>query len=408
VSFGGDQAAGGAGGQGAWTGLRVSGTRFVDAQGQEFIPRGFGLGEWRNIESYMLDVDTPDVGGMGPTRLQTLLIDAMGQANADQFFATWEANIVTADDVARWASWGVNSIRLPVNYRSISTGVGAPIETGFQQIDQFVAWCKAQHIYVILDLHAAPGSQNCEQMSDSPDGVARLWSEPASNRPWTIDIWQSIAKRYANESAVGGYDIFDEPYDTENDGSFSGGIGVLRDMYLDITAAIRAVDANHVLFFEGLNWSSQAVGFEGLAPAWDPQMAWSFHKYWDKNDAASIKPYLDLRSSTNRPVWNGETGENTDAWNKSMIALLESNDIGWNMWTYKKVNCGFCCNGRAATETYTIVEPPNYGTMQRYLSGKGAKPSAADASTIMMALANNAATDKCTYEPSYVKAVFNK
>jgi endoglucanase len=404
----GAQAAGGAGGGAEWTGLRVSGTGFVDAQGREFIPRGLGIGEWRNIESYMLDVDTPDVSGVGPTQLRTLLVDAMGEANTDEFFATWEANIVTADDVAKWASWGVNSIRLPINYRSISTAEGAYIEAGFQQIDQFVALCKAQNIYVILDLHAAPGSQNCEQMSDSLDGVARLWSEPASNRPWTIDIWQTIAKRYANEPAVGGYDIFDEPYDTENDGSFSDGIGVLRELYVDITTAIRAVDSHHVLFFEGSNWSSEAIGFEGLEPAWDPQMAWSFHKYWDKNDAASIKPYLDLRTSSNRPVWNGETGENTDDWAKAMISLLESHKIGWNMWTYKKVNCGGGCLASGATEPYTIVAPPNYGKMQQYLEGTGAKPSPADATKIMMALADNAATKKCTYEPGYVKAVFNK
>ena len=71
-------------------------------------------------------------------------------------------------------------------------------------------------------------------------------------------------------------------------------------------------------------------------------------------------------------------------------------------------HCGGGCTASGATEPYTIVEPPSYSTMQHYLSGKGAKPSQADATTIMMALADNAATDKCTYETSYVKAVFNK
>jgi len=31
--------------------LRVSGTRFVDANDQEFIPRGFGIGEWRKQQT---------------------------------------------------------------------------------------------------------------------------------------------------------------------------------------------------------------------------------------------------------------------------------------------------------------------------------------------------------------------
>lgn len=415
--------AGGEGGAaGPWAGLRVVGTGFVDGTGAEFIPRGLGIGEWHNIESYMIDIqENSDSPGMGETELRNALAKAMGDAGAAAFFALWEANIVTASDVQLWASWGVNSIRLPINYHAISTADGAYIESGFQVIDQFVGWCKANGIYVILDLHAAPGSQNCEEMSDTPDGVAHLWTQAADYRQWTIDLWQTIAKRYAGETGVGGYDLFDEPYDVESSGSFStatGGTATLKQMYLDLTAAIRAVDPNHVLFFEGTNWSSadgttSGDGFAGLTPAWDPQMAYAFHKYWDDNTTAAIQPYLDLRTTANRPVWNGETGENTYAWNTAMIALLEANKIGWNMWTYKKndapsdyagPNGG---SGTDRTQAYGIVEPPNYSTMTAYLLG-GAMPSQSDANTIMMAFAANAATSKCVYNADYVKSVFNK
>src|SRR5262249_55199457 len=95
--------------------LVVSGTTFVDGTGKPVLLRGVGIGEWHNIESYMIAVDTPDVGGMGESKLRSALVQAMGQADADAFFATWEANLVTQDDVANWAKWGVNSIRLPIN-----------------------------------------------------------------------------------------------------------------------------------------------------------------------------------------------------------------------------------------------------------------------------------------------------
>jgi aryl-phospho-beta-D-glucosidase BglC (GH1 family) len=327
----------------------------------------------------------------------------MGKAGADKFFERWEANIVTAADVAQWASWGVNSIRLPINYHSISSADGKTIDTGFQKIDAFVALCKAQNIYVILDLHAAPGAQNCEQMSDSPDGIAHLWAEPAKYRKWAIDLWQAIAKRYASETMVGGYDIFDEPYDTESSGEFSTGPGTLRQMYVDITAAIRAVDRNHILFIEGTKWSSidnSTNGFAGLLPAWDPQMAWAFHKYWDANTTAAIQPYLDLRKTSNRPIWNGETGEdNKVGWSGAMIALCEANTIGWNEWTYKK-------SGGQNSNPYTIVDPPNWSAMASYLANGGSPP--VNASTIMMTLADNALTSKCTYNAAWVKEVFNK
>jgi len=390
-----------------WPGLRVAGVGFVGGDGQPFIPRGIGIGEWLNIESYMLGLElASDVPGLGETRLRAALVEAMGAEGANEFFATWEANIVTEADVATWADWGVNSVRVPINYHSISSGPGATIEAGFAAIDRLIAWCKARHIYVILDLHAAPGAQNCEEMGDSADGIAHLWTEPGMYRQWTIDLWRTIAARYRDEPAVGGYDILDEPYDTEASGDFSTGIATLREFYLDVTTAIRSVDANHVLFFEGTNWSSidsspvGANGFAGLAPAWDPQMAWAFHKYWDPNTEAALQGYLDLRSQTERPVWNGETGEDeTPGWTAAMIPLLESHQIGWNMWTYKKVDNG--------ANYYSIVPPPNWSAMKRYLEG-GARPSQADANTIMLALASNAATSACVPQTNWLSQTFGR
>ena len=297
---------------------------------------------------------------------------------------------------------------LPINYHDISSADGTYIEAGFQIIDTFIGWCKAQNIYVILDLHAAPGAQNCEQMSDSLDGVANLWKQPTMYRQWTIDVWQTIAKRYAGETAVGGFDIFDEPYDTESSGSFSTGTATLQKMYVDITTAIRSVDPNHILFFEGTNWSSDdgsTHGFAGIDTPWDPQMAYSFHKYWDNNTTAAIQPYLDLRTKSNRPVWNGETGEDSKTgWSGAMIKLLESNKIGWNEWTYKKVDVS------QNTNPYSIVQPPNWSAMATYLTnfaknGSGTAPSGAMAT--MMTLADNAQTSKCVYNSAWVKEVFN-
>jgi endoglucanase len=389
---GGSTGTGGSAGGGPWAGLHVMGTDIVDASGQPIILRGLGPGEWFNMESYFLDVDTPDIGGMGQTKFRNLLVAAMGQADADKFFATWEANVITAEDVAKWASWGVNSIRLPINYHSVSSANGTYIEEGFKKIDAFVALCKPAHIYVILDLHAAPGAQNNEQMSDSMDGKAHLWTEASNYQPWTIDLWKTIAARYANETAVGGYNIFDEPLDVSASG--------LRAFYVKVTEAIRSVDAHHILYIDGLNWSSDP-GFDGLGPAWDPEIVWSFHKYWDTNNLASIQPYLDLRESTERPVWNGETGESDtgDGWYTDMIKLCEDNKIGWNMWTYKKLG--------SDTQPYSIKAPANWAKMKAYLQG-GAKPSQSEATTIMMELAANAATNKCTLNSSYMKAVFNK
>ncbi len=395
----------------------MSGTGFVDGKGAEFIPRGIAPGEWHNIESYFLGLSlNSDSPGMGMTSLKTKLATAMGQSGADAFFTMWDANILTASDVMQWGTWGANTVRLPMNWHDLTTADGMYIEAGFQVMDQFVSWCKAAGIYVIFDLHAAPGAQNCEEMSDTPDGIAHLWSEPTKYRQWTIDLWQTIAKRYANEPAVMGYDLFDEPYDDENSGDFKAGAATtLLPMYQDLTKAIRAVDPNHIIIFEGAQWSTGS-GFSGLEPAAaDPQSAWSFHEYIDLSKDTNMKQsdldqYIAVRTSTGRPMWHGETGEHSYAWLMNTIKLDEMNKIGWNMWTYKKANDkgnDYSPGGTDPTQAYGINEPANYSAMQTYLNG-GTMPSQTVANTVMMAFAANAATASCQYNAGWVKAVWNK
>ncbi len=410
-------------------GIKVSGTKFVDATGAEFLPRGLAPGEWHNIESYMIGLNLPsgDSPGLGQTELRSSLVIGMGQAATDQFFATWDANVVNADDVAEWATWGVNSVRLPINYHDLSSADGTYIEAGFQVIDTFIGWCKTNHIYVIVDLHSAPGAQNCEEDGDSPDGMAHLWKEPATYRQWTIDLWQTIAKRYATETTVMGYDFFDEPYDTESDGSFSGGTAnVLLPMYKDLTTAVRAVDPNHILFIEGsyfstIDSSGSPNGFDGLTTPWDDQMAYSFHEYVDLSTDANLtqtllNKYIAVRTATNRPIWHGETGEHDDAWVMNTIALDEKNDIGWNLWTYKKNNdsLDFAPTGNQPTQPYSINEPSGYSQMKTFLQSCGGVPTAcsktapSNASTVMAAFAANAATKSCQYNTAFVMAAFGK
>jgi aryl-phospho-beta-D-glucosidase BglC (GH1 family) len=377
-----------------------------------------------------LNMPNGDSPGLGETELRNSLVIGIGQGATDQFFSTWEANVVTADDVAEWASWGVNTVRLPMNYHSLSTADGAYVEAGFQVLDSFIGWCKSKGIYVILDLHAAPGAQNCEEMSDTPDGVAHLWADPKTYRQWTIDLWQTIARRYANETAVMGFDLFDEPYDDENTGSFDEGVATtLLPMYQDLTRAIRAVDAHHVLFFEGTNWSAidasgSPNGFAGLEGAVqaDPQTAWSFHEYvsLDNNNnltKSQLNRYLSLRTTTGRPVWHGETGEHDYAWLANTISLDEANKIGWNMWTYKKANDmgqDYDPSGLDPTQAYSVNESTGFSALLTFLQSCGiatnacSKRAASTAAATAAAFAANAATPACRYNSGWVHAVWNK
>ena len=383
----------------AWSGLRVKGQKIVDGSGAEFVAKGFGIGEWTNTEAYMLE--WPDGNGKylwyyGYTRIHDTLDTLMGPTAAAQYWTTWNANVVNEADFARMHGWGVNTLRISINYHWLSPSDGVYLDSGWAWLDQMVAWGKAHGIYLVLCMHAAPGAQSPELMSDTVDGKAHLWTEPSVYQPWTTHLWTAIAQRYANETTVAGYDLLDEPLLSE-DNPNSGG-STIRAFYVKLTAAIRAVDRNHVIFACGPAWCGSPAAMKTLLPTWDDNLAFVFHKYWDKNDKASIQGYLNIRSKNNVPLWNGETGESDAKWAGDMVDLMAANDIGWSWWTYKKVN--------QDNQPCSIPEPPNYNKILAYVKGTGSQPSQSTAQTIMLQLAANAATSDCVWDDAFTQALF--
>ena len=83
---------------------------------------------------------------------------------------------------------------------------GVYLEEGFQVIDNLLTWCENNQLYLILDMHCAPGGQNSGNISDSDGIEARLWTESA-NQDRTIEIWKKLAERYVNEKWIGSYDL---------------------------------------------------------------------------------------------------------------------------------------------------------------------------------------------------------
>lgn len=366
--------------------LKTQGREIVDSYGQKVLLRGFGLGGWLVQEGYQLHI--PGFGS--PSSIRKQIVDLIGEANAEQFYQRYIENYVTEQDIAQIASWGVNSVRLPFNYRLLTpeNQPGVYLEEGFQIIDRLLSWCEKYRLYLILDMHCAPGGQNKDNISDSDGIEARLWTDPA-NQERTIAIWRKIAERYAAAEWIAGYDLLNEPVMpagyTNND---------LRSLYIRIARAIREVDKNHILFIEG-NW--YATDFNLLTPPFDVNMVYSFHKYWNENTQAAIQKYLNIRNQTNCPLWLGESGENSNTWFYDCVQLMEQNNIGWNWWTHKKVE--------TTTSPYSVPISPNYQRLIDYWDGKAEKPSSQFAMTALLEMADRLKLENCEFHPDVLDAL---
>jgi hypothetical protein len=222
---------------------------------------------------------------------------------------------------------GLNSIRIPLHYKFFTPGN----EEGFQRLDRVVGWAKKYGLYVILDMHCAPGGQTGSNIDDSW-GYPWLF-ESAEDQELTIRIWKRIAQHYRDNPTVLGYDLLNEPI--PHFPQLRKYNPALEPLYKRITAEIRQVDVHHVIILGGAQWDTN---FTVFGAPFDSNVMYTFHKYWSPPTEAEIQPYLDFRSRYNVPIWLGESGESKDEWIHDFTAVLEKDEVGWAFWPYKKMD----------------------------------------------------------------------
>jgi endoglucanase len=307
--------------------LHADGKKIVDGSNNEVILKGMGLGGWLVQEGYMLHTGRLDAEHQIRKGIQELV----GEEKTGQLYDIYHHNYVRKIDIDSLAVWGFNSIRLPMHWNKLISQV-QPLafnEEGFKTIDTLLIWCESNQMYLILDLHAAPGGQSAGGIADYNPDEPSLW-ESEENKTLTINLWKEIAARYSEEIWIGGYDLINEPA-----WELGENAPALRKLYIDITDAIREVDTNHIVFIEGNWW---ATAFDGLIPPWDDNMVYSFHKYWNQTDQGTIQYLINLRNNTNVPLWLGESGENSNDWFRECVDLMDKNNIGWAWWPHKKID----------------------------------------------------------------------
>ncbi|MFY0685763.1 MAG: cellulase family glycosylhydrolase [Cyclobacteriaceae bacterium] len=157
---------------------------------------------------------------------------------------------------------GLNVVRFYIHHQTIET------QAGWHWIDQNVEWARNHGIYLILNLHIAPGG--FQSLGDG-DG---LWGSE-ENQNQFVSFWKRMAERYKDETQVAGYALLNEPVPSES---------VEQWVTLaDRTAKeIRKVDQHHILFLErafyakAANLPNDNLNFPVID---DSNVVYEFHTY---------------------------------------------------------------------------------------------------------------------------------
>jgi len=375
----------------------VKGKEIITPDGKSILLRGINLGNWLNPEGYMFRFKNVNSFRL----IDNVIKELVGADEARKFWVTFRDNYITRKDISFIKSTGLNHIRVPFNFKFFLVEDHPEIwlEEGFKRLDDVIKWCKEEQLYVVLDLHAAPGGQTGDNIDDS-------WSYPflfEDNQAQltTIALWKKLAERYKDETIVIGYDLLNEPlpHYLENKDELNL---LLEPLYKKITEAIREVDNNHIIFIGGAQWNTN---FTMFGEPFDKKVVYTFHKYWMPTVQAEIQDYVDFSNRYNVPMWLGESGENEDEWIDSFRVLLENNNIGWCFWPYKKMDSKRGMLQFPKTEEWEAIIDYAETQKNNFEEIRNAKPSKEIIKKALSDLLQNIKFENCTINEGYLKAL---
>lgn len=325
--------------------LKTQNAKIVDFNQKPITLKGINLGGWLMMEAYFMH--SPN---LPEQKFKKEFQAALGKKSLEDFEKSFRDSFIVEEDIKRLKSQGFNVLRVPFNYRLVEKGFNKFDLDGVKYLDRVVKWAEKYRIWVILDLHAAPGCQNHDWHSDSY-GKAELWTK-SLNQKRTFAIWKFLANRYKDKSYVAGYDLLNE--------AVLGDGKKLDGFYKKLIKTIRSVDKNHILFIEGNNW---AMDLNILSEYEDDNYVLSIHHYvpldfafnfipqlqykklWNKAKAKKyLKKYQKISNDRKVPIFVGEFGVNSrgglydeHVWLKDTLQAFKELGFHWTYWTYKAV-----------------------------------------------------------------------
>ncbi len=118
-------------------------------------------------------------------------------------------SFITAQDLPVIKSWGLDHVRVPVDYELLEDENARPKEQGYARLERTIGWCRENGLNMILDLHKAAG------FSFDPDERESGFfdSDPLQVRFYSL--WENIARRFAGHSDMLAFELLNEVTEKE-------------------------------------------------------------------------------------------------------------------------------------------------------------------------------------------------
>lgn len=327
--------------------LKTLHTSLTDTKGHHMLLRGINLGGWFVEELWMTPFEAQkDPSGTTPQVQDHVSLWAAVEKNLghdamlrirERYRESW----ITNDDFARIRAAGFNSVRLPILSSLVDEPATAFCRSGLAWIHTAVNLARANGLYVVLDLHGAPGGQSNADHTGQVN-QNQLWYG-WKNIPNLEAVWKQLAAEFKGDIAVPMFDILNEPM-----GAYNNAVQYI--VFDRAIRSIRTVDPDKIVIVED--------GYHGLGDSPNPDgpgwtsVAYSVHQYnfgakvaQDQIDAlnSNVSWWQQLIVWRDSPMYLGEFSAEpygTPDTVKAMISIMEKQNWSWATWTYKTMAPG--------------------------------------------------------------------
>ncbi|HEV2345029.1 MAG TPA: cellulase family glycosylhydrolase [Actinocrinis sp.] len=330
---------------------------------------------------------------------------------------------------------GYNTIRIPISDQAVETPVvpqnfsqynTGPINTDLvglndlQILDKIVSYAGQDGLKVIIDNHRSEAGETAESNG--------LWYTSAYPSSAWVNDWSTIAKRYAGNSTVIGFDLRNEPHTPTGVAYASAATWGSGDPNTDIRLAyeqagnaVLAADPNALVFCEGISNFPNSAASGGYDTTWwggnlegvtqypvvlssPGHVVYSAHDYgptlfqqtWFNSsttsaslDAVWNKFWGYIPQQNIAPLWVGEFGTGNGAtdvsdstagsqgqWFSSLVSYIKSNNMSWTYWALNGEDSFALLDGSYDPTPVSAAKQSLLATIQDPLSGAGSTGSA--------------------------------
>lgn len=268
---------------------------------------------------------------------------------------------ITEKDFDVIASWGLDHVRIPVDYNIFEDEQGNFLPEGFDRVARALDWARARKLKVVLDLHKTYGFSF--DSGEKEDGF--FVNEAYQERFYRL--WEQLARHFTDPENVA-FELLNEVTDQSY-------IQTWNRIVRECIRRIRRI-APDTLILVGSYWNNSAEAVKDLDALADDRVIYNFHCYaplafthqgapWVQHLDQSVRMTFEEAGFTEKDfeklfesalqaaekhhtcLYCGEYGvidratpEDTVKWYRTIHQVFEKHGISRAAWSYRQMDFG--------------------------------------------------------------------